>query len=83
MDKKGEKERKMEERKKMGENEQERKREKRKKKWGFRFSVRSTEVGPSVFVGARGKVDPGNKSYAWVPKSGSLIKIQEVGNFPT
>ena len=27
-------------------------------KWVFRFSLRSTEMEPSVFVGARRKVDP-------------------------
>ena len=46
------------------------------------FSLRSTKIGLSVFVGEQGKVDPRNKSYAWVPKSGSFVKLQ-VGNFPT
>ena len=41
-------------------------RREKKKKGGFRFSLRSMEVRPSVFVGARGKVDPRNESYAWV-----------------
>ena len=53
------------------------------KKRGFHFSLRSTEVRPLVFVGARGKVDPHNEGYVWVPKSESFIKLQEVGNFPT
>ena len=35
----------------------------------FRFSLRSTEIGQTVFVGARGKVHPRIESYAWVPKS--------------
>ena len=83
MDKKGEKERKREEGKKMGENEQERERERKEKKGGFRLSISSTEVGLSVFVGARGKVDPRNESYAWVPKFGSFVKLQEVENFST
>ena len=29
------------------------------------------------------KVDPHNEGYAWVPKSRSFFKLQEVGNFPT
>ena len=47
------------------------------------FSLRCTEIGLSFFVGARVKVDPRNESYVWVPKSGSFVKLQEVGNFPT
>ena len=47
------------------------------------LSLRSMEIGPSVFVGARVKVNPHNESYAWVPKSGSFVKLQEVGNFST
>ena len=49
----------------------------------FCFSLRSTEIGPSVFVGARSKVDPCNEGYTWAPKSGSFVKLQEVGKFPT
>ena len=60
-----------------------RERERERGKKGFRFSLRPTEIGPSIFVGARGKVDPRNESYVWVPKSGSFVKLQEVGNFPT
>ena len=33
--------------------------------------------------GPRIKVGPRNESYAWVPKSGSFVKLQEVGNFLT
>ena len=33
--------------------------------------------------GPRVKVNPHNEGYAWVPKSRSFIKLQEVGNFPT
>ena len=29
------------------------------------------------------KICPRNENYAWVPKSGSFVKLQEVGNFPT
>ena len=47
------------------------------------FSLRSTKIGPWVFVGERGKVGPRNEGYTWVPKSRGFIKLQEVGNFPT
>ena len=47
------------------------------------FSLRSTEIRLTVFVGARGKIHLRNESYAWAPKSGSFVKLQEVGNFPT
>ena len=80
MDKKGEKERKMEEGKNKGGNEQEREREKKKV---FRLSIRSREIGPWVFVGTRGKVDLRNEGYTWVPKSRVFVKAQEVGNFLT
>ena len=40
-----------------------------------RFSQRSD--------GLRIKVCPRNESYAWVPKYGSFVKLQEVENFPT
>ena len=39
------------------------------------FSLRSIEIGSSVFVGARSKVDSHNEGYAWVPKSGSFVKL--------
>ena len=54
-----------------------REREKREKRF-FRFSLRSTEIGPTVFVGARGKVHPRIESYVWVPKSRSFVKIHDV-----
>ena len=79
VDKKGEKERKMEEGKNSGGNKQERER----KKKVFRFSLRSTNIGSWIFVGVRGKVGPRNEGYAWVPKSRGFIKLQEVKNFPT
>ena len=47
------------------------------------FSLRSTKIESWVFVGARSKVGPRIKSYAWVPKSWSFIKLHKVGNFPT
>ena len=39
------------------------------------FSLRSTEIGSTVFVGARGKVHLRNESYAWAPKSRSFVKL--------
>ena len=39
-------------------------REKGKKKRFFHFFLRSTEIEPSVFLGARRKVDPRIASYA-------------------
>ena len=43
-----------------------RERERERKKRGFRFSLRSTEIGSSVFVGARDKVLLHDESSAWV-----------------
>ena len=62
--------------------ERERERERERGKKGFRFSLGPTEIEPSIFIGARGKVDPRNESYVWVPKLGSFVKLQEVENFP-
>ena len=71
--------------KKKKEERREKKMEQREKKKNrvFCFSLRSTKIRSSVFVGARGKVHLRDASYAWVPKSRSFIKLQEVGNFPT
>ena len=63
--------------------EEERERERERGKSVFCFSLRSTEIEPSVFVGARRLVDPRIASYVWVPKSLSFVKLHEVGNFPT
>ena len=49
----------------------------------FSFFLRSMKIGPQVFVGTEGKVDPCDESYAWAPKSWSFVKLHEVGNFPT
>ena len=49
----------------------------------LRFFLRSTKIGPQVFIGIEGKVDPCDESYAWAPKSWSFVKLHEVGNFPT
>ena len=58
-----------EEKKEIGgvkERENKRKREggRKEKKKGFHFSLRFTETGPKVFVGAKGKVSPRLESYA-------------------
>ena len=60
-----------------------REKERKRKQKIFRFSLRSTEIGLWVLVGAKGKAGPRNESYAWVPKSWSFIKLHEGGNFPT
>ena len=49
----------------------------------FHFSLRSTELGSMVFIGAKDKVHLRNESYAWAPKSWNFVKLHEVGNFPT
>ena len=59
-----------------------REREKREKGF-FHFSLRSREIGLTVFVGARDKVHPCIESYAWVSKSRIFVKLHEVENFPT
>ena len=45
----------------------------------FRFFLRSTKIGPQVFVGTEDKVDLRDESYAWTPKSWSFDKLREVG----
>ena len=74
-----------EKKKKKGKKIERKNRREREKKGGggFRFSLRSTKIGLSVFAGARGKVGPRNEGYAWVPKYGSFVKLQEVEKFPT
>ena len=37
--------------------------------FSFRFFLRSMKIGPQVFIGAEGKVDLRDESYAWAPKS--------------
>ena len=49
----------------------------------LRFFLRSTKIGPQVFVRTEGKVDLCDESYAWTPKSWSFVKLHEVENFPT
>ena len=58
-------------------------RERKRKKKVFCFSLISMEVEPTVFIGSRGKVHLRDESYAWAPKLGSFVKVQEVGNFLT
>ena len=70
------------EKKRKGKQIESRAREREKKRVST-FSLRSTGIEPSVSIRARGKVGPRNESYAWVPKSESFVKLQEVGNFPT
>ena len=55
----------------------------RKGKRDFRLFLRSTEIEPLVFVGARRKVDPCIARYACVPKYWSFVKLHEVENFST
>ena len=57
--------------------------EKRGRERNSTLSLRSMEIELSVFIRARGKVHLRDKSYAWVPKSWSFVKLHEVGNFPT
>ena len=44
----------------------------------FCFFLRSTKIGPQVFVGTEGKVDLHDESYVWTPKSWSFDKLREV-----
>ena len=60
-----------------------REREERGRERNSTLSLRSMEIRPSVFVGAKDKVDPRIASYSWVPKSSSFVKLHEVENFPT
>ena len=73
--------------KKKGERKRERKGRRRKTK-GERKNGEEKEKNFLAFqrsklYGPRIKVCPHNESFAWVPKSGSFIKLQDVGNFPT
>ena len=58
-------------------------RERKEKSRERNFSIRSTKIGPWVFVGTRGKVGPRNEGYAWIPRCRGFVKLQAVGNFPT
>ena len=64
---------------------------KRKGKWIYierdRYERNKKEIfsafRQSELDSPRRKVDPRIATYAWVPKSGSFVKLQEGGNFPT
>ena len=43
------------------------------------FPLGFTEIGPSVFIEARGKVHLCDESFAKVQESGVFAKLQEVG----
>ena len=45
----------------------------------LRFFLRSTKIGPQVFVRSEGKVDLRDESYALTPKSWSFDKLRKVG----
>ena len=60
-----------------------RKKERERRKVKIGTSLRSSEIGPWAFVGAKDKVDPRIASYTWVPKSWSFVKFHKVENFPT
>ena len=47
------------------------------------FFLRSTKIGPQVFVGTKGKIDLRDESYVWTPKSWSFVKLHAIENFPT
>ena len=47
------------------------------------FSLRSMEIGSSVFLGARDKVHLRDEGFSWVQESGVFTKLQEVEVFPT
>ena len=58
------------------------KKKRKKNKRGVRsstFSLGFTEIGPLVFVEARGKVHLCDESFAWVQESGVFDKLREVG----
>ena len=43
------------------------------------FSLDSTEIGQSIFVGEKGKVLLCDESFVWEQESGVLAKLREVG----
>ena len=47
------------------------------------FSLRSGEIGPLDFDGARRENVLRGASYAWTPDLWSFLKLQEVGFLPT
>ena len=53
--------------------------EKRGKERNSTLSLRSTEIGPSVFIGARDKVHLLDESYTWAPKSRNFDTVPDSG----
>ena len=69
---------------KEGKRKRKKERKEKEKKRGVRSSNLSLEfvvIGPSVLVGARGKVGPRNESYVWVSKLVGFVKLEEVEVF--
>ena len=46
--------------------------------YSLRFFIRSTKIGPQVFIGTECKVDLRDESYMWTSKSWSFDKLCEV-----
>ena len=63
------------ERKRESKQSERRERKRMEKSRERNLSLRSTEIGSWVFVRARGKVNPHNEGYTWVPKSRSFVKL--------
>ena len=60
----------------------EKKKKKKRRKRGVRsstFSLDFTEIGPSVFIGVRGKVRLCDESFAWIREYEVFSKLREVG----
>ena len=55
------------------------KKEKKRAMRSSTFSLRFTEIGPSVFIGVTGKVHLFYESFAWAQESRVFAKLQEVG----
>ena len=60
-------------------NEEKKRKKKESEVRSSTFSLRSTEIGSSVFVGARGKVHLRDESFTYVQEYGVFAKLQEVG----
>ena len=74
---------KKEERRKEGKKKREKRIVGERKKGGEKKREIFPAFRRSNLDGPRIKVDPRNEGYMWVPKSGSFVKLQNVGNFPT
>ena len=63
---------------KKGGKEKKKEKKRKRKKWGvrsFTFSLDSTEIGPLVFVGEKGKVLLRDESFVWEGESGVFAKL--------